>query len=397
MTEAVLERESATNKTDDQIVCKICGGKAHSIKHHLDREHPGVTIESYQLTYPGADLLSPTALRTLEKARKNSPVNKAAAVSGNAAVVGGFVQKPMHELFNLGNEPEAKTAKGAPIPIKVLLDDDYKDMVPEKDEDYVIHIDNLKNALIAMEFNYPLYIWGHAGTGKTTLVELICNATNRPLIRVQHTIGTEEADVVGQWVVRNGETVYELGALPLAMKYGWTYLADEYDFGMPSILAIYQSVLEGKPLMIKNADSANRVIKPHPNFRFVATGNTNGSGDETGLYQGTQIQNAANYDRFNVVIKTEYLPAQMEQKILINKTGIMPKDAEKFTKFAENVRNDFDDNKISLPISPRTLLRAASLGLIRGNFKQGLSLAFTNKLSAVDKATVDGYAQRVFG
>lgn len=397
MTEAVLEREEASTKVDDQIICKICGGKTHSIKHHLEREHPGVTIESYQMTYPNAELLSPTALRTLQAAQKNSAANKVAAASSNAAVIGGFVQKPMHELFGLGSDPQAKTPKGAPIPIKVLNPGDFQDMVPERDNDYVIHVDNLKNALIAMEFNYPLYIWGHAGTGKTTMVELICNATNRPLIRVQHTIGTEEADVVGQWVVRNGETVFELGALPLAMKYGWTYLADEYDFGLPPILAIYQSVLEGKPLVIKNADAANRVIKPHPNFRFVATGNTNGSGDESGLYQGTQIQNAANYDRFNVVIKTEYLPAKMEQKILVNKTGMMPKDAEKFTKLAESIRNDFDDNKISLPISPRTLLRAGSLGLIRGDFKQGLSLAFTNKLSPADKAVVDGYAQRIFG
>lgn len=49
------------------------------------------------------------------------------------------------------------------------------------------------------------------------------------------------------------------------MKHGWMYLADEYDFAQPNVLSVYQAVLEGKPLYIKEADAANRVIKPHPN------------------------------------------------------------------------------------------------------------------------------------
>ena len=243
----------------------------------------------------------------------------------------------------------------------------------------------------------PVYVWGHKGAGKTELIEQICARTRRPLIRVQHTVNTEESQIVGQWTVRNGQTEFEYGALPLAMINGWTYLADEYDFAMPNVLATYQAVLEGKPLMIKEAPADKRVVKPHPNFRFVATGNTNGTGDETGLYQGTTVQNSANYDRFGVVVKKAYLDSDSEIKILTNNTQLSKEDAKLFVGFAKQVREAFDAGKISDTISPRTLLFAVKLGIVHASFRDGLRLAFMNKLSSADYEVCDSFAQRIFG
>jgi cobaltochelatase CobS len=216
-------------------------------------------------------------------------------------------------------------------------------------------------------------------------------------MRVQHTVNTEESHIVGQWTVKGGHTVFELGPLPLAMINGWMYSADEYDFMLPSVSSVYQAVLEGKPLMIKEADAANRIIKPHPNFRFVATGNTNGSGDETGLYQGTNIQNAANYDRFGMVIHKQYMKKAAESQILQNRVGLVKEDADKMVEFAGLVREAYDGAKISDVISPRTLIYAAKIGVKRGSFRQGITLSFINKLSKIDREVCDGLAQRIFG
>jgi cobaltochelatase CobS len=217
------------------------------------------------------------------------------------------------------------------------------------------------------------------------------------LLRIQHTVNTEESHIVGQWTARGGETHFEHGPLPLAMKNGWVYLADEYDFALPSVLAVYQPVLEGKALVIKEADAANRIVRPHPNFRFVATGNTNGSGDETGLYQGTSIQNAANYDRFHMVLEVGYMNPNFEVQILVNQARIAKGDAEKLVDFANRVRESYSGNKISSPISPRTLIAAAQIGLRKGTYRAGIALSFANKLSKVDREVVDGLAQRIFG
>lgn len=272
------------------------------------------------------------------------------------------------------------------------------DYIPDVDPNHVWDIENVKNIMMAFELEVPIYVWGHMGTGKTTDFLNICGLTRRPAIRVQHTLQTEESHILGQWLLKSGETVFNLGPLPYAMKHGLVYIADEYDFGMPGVMAVYQPILEpGGVLIIKDADPENRVIRPHKNFRFVATGNTNGSGDESGLYQGTQIQNAANYDRFGMVIQKMYMKPGQEIEIVKGQSGIGGADAAKLVDFATKVREAFDGAKISNTCSPRTLINAAKIGVRRGSLRTGIALAFGNKLNKVDREVVDGIAQRIFG
>lgn len=373
-----------------KINCKICSAEVHSIDMHLKKDHPEWTIDRYQKEFPEAPILSEQAIQRIEEI-------KAKKAAGGIQVAFKTEQKALHSIFDLSAKLKAvKNARGEPIMINVLTGCEDPEMIPEVDENHVYDIESLKNLLMAIEINTPIYVWGHAGTGKTSLLSNICAKTGRPMLRVQHTMNTEESHILGQWTAVNGATKFELGPLALAMKRGWVYLADEYDFAMPSVLAVYQPVLEGKSLVIKEADAANRIIKPHPNFRFAATGNTNGSGDETGLYQGTAIQNAANYDRFGMVIKMEYMPKDQETKILINQTGISEEDAAKIIDFATRVRESYDGSKISSTISPRTLINAAKLGRMRGDYRLGITMSFSNKLNKIDREVVDGLSQRIF-
>lgn len=394
----------------EKINCAICGAQIHSVQLHLKTEHPEVTVDQYTAQYPEAPLFSELALKKLEEQRKerervaaaSATVHMAGTAAATATVStivpkGHMLKKAFHEVFNLGKGKAAMSTKGDPIPIGVLAEHDHQNMVPEPSDDYVYEIDELKDVILGLELNIPCYVWGHKGSGKSDLFEQICARTNRPQLRVQHTVNTEESHIVGQWTVRGGETVFELGPLPTAMKNGWVYCADEYDFALPSVLSVYQAVLEGKSLVIKEADAANRIIKPHPNFRFVATGNTNGSGDETGLYLGTMIQNSANYDRFGVVIHKQYMKKAAESQILQNRCKLVKEDADKMVDFAALIREAYDGAKISDTVSPRTLIYAARIGVKRGSFRKGLSLSFINKLSKIDREVADGLAQRIFG
>ena len=251
---------------------------------------------------------------------------------------------------------------------------------------------------MALQLNIPLLAWGLHGAGKTTLVEQICARTSRPCLRVQHTDTTEEAHIVGQMVVRDGATQFDYGPLPEAMMRGWTYLADEYDFAHAAVIAVYQAVLEGKPLYIKEAPPSQRLVKPHPNFRFVATGNTNGSGDDTGLYAGTKIGNAAAYSRFGVTIQVHYPTPEVEIAILKSRLGLQQDIAEKLVDFAGRIRTMYAAGEISLPISPRELIRAATIGMVRGGlFRKGIELAYSNRLDATQGEAVKQTAQRLFG
>lgn len=383
-------------ENDGKITCQIDGALCHSIQLHIRDNHPEWSIERYKAEYPDAPLLSKLAEKKIA-ARREQERSKAASEPETHRMA--VKKQAFHEVFDLGSAKAAMNARGEPIMISVMGDHDEeaKALIPDVDENYVFNIDLTKTALIGLELGMPVYFWGYHGTGKTTAFEQIAARTRRPFLRVQHTINTEEAHIVGQYVVKDGSTQFQLGPLPTAMLFGYEYCADEYDFAMPSVLSVYQPVLEGKPLVIKDAPPEFRVIRPHPNFRFVATGNTNGGGDETGLYQGTQIQNAANYSRFSIVEEVGYMEPKIEAAVVAGQSGIDRKDADKLVAFAKEVRDAFKAGRIGATISPRELISSAKLGLVRGSdWRGGLRLGFTNRLSRTDKEVVEQYAQRLF-
>lgn len=392
----------------EKISCKICGAEVHTIQLHLKNHHPEVTLEEYQRKYPGAPLLSQFAEMKLQERRAAAGEDKSSVMEmagGAAATVVSMADhaaalvQPLHEVFGLGKVKAALNARGNPIPIKLNVPAaGFEDLIPGINVGYVWNIDLLKTVLMGLDMNVPIYLWGHAGTGKTTILEQISARTKRPFLRVQHTVNTEESHIVGMWTVKDGHTQFELGPLAVAMKFGLTYCADEYDFATPAVLSVYQPVLEGKALVIKEADHANRVIKPHPNFRFVATGNTNGSGDETGLYQGTVLQNAANYERFGIVEEVTYMKRDDEVLVITSQADDCSKEhAGKLVDFATEIRKQYAAGKISAPISPRALIYAARIGLRKADMKVGLKQSFLNRLPRADAETGWQFAQRIFG
>lgn len=387
------------DKSNAPIACKVCGQMVHSIELHLsqvkDQLHQGVTLASYRAAYPDAPILSAAAK---ERLAQSAPAPAPAPVVKHAhAAPVGVTRKPMHELFGLSEGPATKNGRGEPIMVTVLDPGEFADMVPQIDAGHIFDAETVKNMLMAVELNMNLYVYGNKGAGKTTDLLQLCARTRRPVIRVQHTINTEEPQIVGQWGVVNGQTVFQPGPLTDAMKNGWVYLADEYDFGLPSVLAAYQAPLEGEPLVIKDADLEHRVVKPHQNFRFFASGNTNGSGDSTGLYAGTNHQNSANYDRFGMMLEKKYMAEELESKIIVSRSGVSAEDAKKLVKFATDVRKQFEAGKMSDTISTRALVNIANVGIRRANNRLAIQLCFSNKLNPVDRQVVDGVSQRIYG
>jgi cobaltochelatase CobS len=376
------------------IVCQECGARIHAVQIHLKEKHPGMTMDEYRAKFVGAPEMSEIAQRRVRERQEAMAKSAAAAPASKPEE-----KVTLAELFGFPkNHSAVVSARGAPIMISRLAPSgDDLQMVPDIDPDYHFAVPVLKDALMGLETNMPVYIQGHAGTGKTTLFEQIAARTNRPMIRVQHTGNMEEDQVLGGWRLRNGQTVFEHGPLATAMKNGWLYLADEYDFGRPEVLSVYQPVLEGKPLVIKEADPANRVVRPHPNFRIVATGNTNGQGDPSGLYSGVSQQNAANFERFSVMLVMPWIPRDLEVAALMSKAGIAKTYAEALVDFATRVREEFEGSKLGNPISPRALIAAAKLGRMKRNFVAGLEMAFLNRLTPVDREACAQTAQRLLG
>ncbi len=159
--------------------------------------------------------------------------------------------------------------------------------------------------------------------------------------------------------MQNGSMQFEDGPLTMGMRHGGIFQFNEIDLCSPATLAGLNTILDGSPLCIP--ENGGDLIFPAETFRFVATANTNGSSDDTGLYQGTLRQNLAFLDRFMLVEGT-YPQAEVEENIIANSFPSLPINIiNKMVEYAGEVRKLF---MVELPtassLSPQTFVGMAA-------------------------------------
>lgn len=158
----------------------------------------------------------------------------------------------------------------------------------------------------------PTYIHGLSGCGKTEILKQAAANEGRELIVANISKETDEADMIGHYTLVNGDTVWRDGPAVKAMMRGAILLLDEVDLAGPKLMCL-QSILNGDGVYIKSQD---RMVYPANGFTVFATANTKGRGDAKGDFVGTNIQNEAALDRYQVAYEQDYPPAEVERKIL---------------------------------------------------------------------------------
>ena len=156
-----------------------------------------------------------------------------------------------------------------------------------------------------------IFISGESGTGKSEMIQKLADFYGQTLIRINFHQGVTESSLIGKYVVKNNETNFAYGLVPLAMKKGYWLLLDEIDYAEPEHTSVLQAVLEGKELIITSNEG--EMVSPHQSFRVFATGNTTGRGDSSDSYHGTNFMNSAFLDRWTI-FQMEY--SKREHKII---------------------------------------------------------------------------------
>lgn len=249
-----------------------------------------------------------------------------------------------------------------------------------------------------------LYFAGHYGSGKTTLPYQVASRLNWPVQSFTAHSRMEFDDLVGTWKLVNGEMQFLHGPLSVAMREGHLFILNEMDRADPGQLAALHDVLEGHPLVI--ATNGGEVIHAHQDFRFIGNGNSLGSGDSTGLYQGVNQLDIAFMDRFRVV-EVQYPTEDIELAILANKTPALPDEIRiKMVRVANQIRRLFIGEEeavtpLTITMSTRALCRWAKLTLTYRNAPNALAYALTQSLSAKaepeQRIAIDQIAKDVFG
>ena len=260
-------------------------------------------------------------------------------------------------------------------------------LVPVKNDTFVPwgHYEDINTILASKQFA-PVYITGLSGNGKTTMIEQMCAANGRELIRVNITAETDEDDLIGGFRLINGETKFVFGGVVQAMQRGAILLLDEIDLGTERMMCL-QPVLEGKGIFLKKI---GQYVKPAAGFNIVATANTKGKG-ESDRFVGTRVMNEAFLDRFSYWFEQDYADKTVEARIIIRKMkafGREDKDfAQYLTKWAETIRLGFKEGGLDEIITTRRLEEVCKAFAIFGDKEKAIKLTLTR----FDQSTQDAF------
>jgi cobaltochelatase CobS len=264
--------------------------------------------------------------------------------------------------------------------------------VPTVDDNYVFPAWTLEFVTM-MDNGMNVWLYGGTGAGKSSLVEQVCATGKLPLMYQSFHEDIKPCELLGGKELVDGNTVWVDGPVTKAYRDGFVLLLDEIDAFPPEVQFCLYGILDGKPLVL--AENGNEVIKPHPNFRVVATGNTQGRGDDTGMYAGTNILNRALLNRFRPWYHVEY-PSEKTYREIIVREGVRDAVAAVIARLAKEINTAFLSGTLSETFSLRDARQIAKVAeLAEGDVGRALQLCLLNRLSSIEKGAVTEMFRRI--
>jgi len=269
----------------------------------------------------------------------------------------------------------------------VTTDLEIGNLIPSQYSNYV-PFGNFEDVLSIVKSNqfFPVFIAGQSGNGKTMSIEQACAKAKRKFVCVSMTPDSDEGDLLGNYVLINGQMEWRDGPVTVAARQGAVLCIDEIDYGAQN-LSCLQRVLEGKPFLLKKK---NELVTPAPGFTVFATANTKGKGSDDGRYMFTNVLNEAFLERFPNTMEQEFPPARIEEKIINKELDSVNRSDETFAKnlvsWANVIRNTFADGGCDEVISTRRLVHIVKTFGIYGDKKKAIEYCL-NRFDADTKIT----------
>jgi len=267
-------------------------------------------------------------------------------------------------------------------------------VAPAVDPFYVVDTENMAALALAGEHATNVWAVGPSGSGKTTMVKMFAAFTGRPYAQITCTKQTDVGDLVGSMAAKDGTTFWKDGALLEAIRRPGTVIVIEEPMVMSA----------GAQMIIQNMTDDHRtytvhatgeVVKVAPGVCFVITDNTNGSGDETGQYAGTNPANASLVNRFKRMVRVDYLTKAQEASALVQHTGIPLPAAEHVAEFMARARKLPEMEGVALSLRQMV----GFVGAFKDGFgaKSAFEMAVLTRLPATERAAMETMATLQWG
>ena len=219
-----------------------------------------------------------------------------------------------------------------------------------KQEDWSLLARNVQKHINTM-------ILGPAGTGKTSVVKVLCDRLGLRLhIFDMGSMMDPISSLLGVHRLEAGGSIFDYAKFTQVIQEPCVILLDELSRAPQSAMNILFPCLDDRrSLSIEIACGKGiREIKIHPEVTFIATANVGAE------YSGTNSMDRALVNRF-FTLELGYIPAKEESAVLSKRTGITKADSDMIVKVAGNIRNLASKQEVSSSPSIRETLMVAEL------------------------------------
>jgi nitric oxide reductase NorQ protein len=196
----------------------------------------------------------------------------------------------------------------------------------------------------------PLLLAGPTGCGKTRFLEAMAAQLELPLITVACHDETSSIDLVGRFLIRGAETIWQDGPVTRAVRAGAILYLDELIEAREDVIVVLHSLTDHRrELYIDRLDET--LVAPE-GFMVVASFNP-------GYARGFKELRPSTRQRF-VVQRFAYPEAKVETEIVAHEGNVENGNAKRLVDFANKVRG-MEELQLAETVSTRLLVTAGKL------------------------------------
>lgn len=196
----------------------------------------------------------------------------------------------------------------------------------------------------------PFLIKGPTGCGKSQLVAAMAERLGRPLVKVACNEDTSAADLLGRYLIKGMETIWQDGPVTRAVREGAILYLDEIAEAREDVIvALHPLTDHRRELYI---DRLNESIKAPKEFMCVASFNP-------GYQRGLKELKPSTRQRF-VTVLMQYPSADVEVEIICELTSLNASVAKTLIGLANKIRSQ-PQLGLRETVSTRLLVHTARL------------------------------------
>jgi nitric oxide reductase NorQ protein len=202
----------------------------------------------------------------------------------------------------------------------------------------------------AWEQRLPILIKGPTGSGKSRFVEAMAHELGLPLVTVSCNEDTSATDLVGRFLVKGADTVWQDGPLTRAVRSGAILYLDELAEAREDVIVVIHPLTDHRREL--HVDKIDERIKAPESFMLVASYNP-------GYQRKIKELKPSTRQRF-LSMAFGYPPPDLEAEIVDAESGAGSGVARKLVQVAGRIRA-LEELGLTETVSTRLLVYAAKL------------------------------------